>query len=352
MKKSEGPDFPGNDLFDDENQHNTEEGEEQRKIPVRNDDEAAEAALPVVRKKLIPVEIEFKGDRKAYYWCERTEPYQPGDIVVVEAERGEDVGEISLKGTSVEERKISFLKRRFRVLRAASREDVSKRDLNWRDEDAALKSCRSRIVARGLRMKLVDAEYQLDRNKITFYFTAQKRVDFRELVKDLAGIFKTRIEMRQIGVRDEARRLKGYGSCGRPLCCAAFIHRFEPVTLKMAKDQFLSLNPTKLSGVCGRLMCCLSYERDFYCREVKNYPVPGTKVVYAGKRGRISKFNIFKRIIYIQFFDGSEEKFPLEMLHKEIHPAEQAYHSQGDVRDERGGSPRGRATDSKERPPK
>jgi cell fate regulator YaaT (PSP1 superfamily) len=126
--------------------------------------------------------------------------------------------------------------------------------------------------------------------------------------------------MRQIGVRDEARWLKGYGSCGRPLCCSSYINKFEPVTLKMAKDQLLSLNPTKLSGVCGRLMCCLSYERDFYRSELKKYPYLGMKVEYAGKRGRVSKYNVFKELIYIQFTDGSEEKVPLEKMNKEILP--------------------------------
>ncbi len=340
-----------NENSDKELQNNDEQPliKENDRIPIQETqkvDKAPEAALPKSGEKLILVEVEFKGNRKAYYWCEPNEPYQPGDHVIVEAERGEDVGVVSLKCLNVEKHKNSFPRRRFRVLRTAVREDLSKRDLNRRDEEAALRTCRSRIVARGLRMKLVDAEYQLDRNKITFYFTAQKRVDFRELVKDLAGIFKTRIEMRQIGVRDEARWLKGYGSCGRPLCCASFIHKFEPITLKMAKDQFLSLNPTKLSGVCGRLMCCLSYEREFYCREVNEFPALGMKVVFAGKRGRVSKYNIFKRLVYIQFMDGSEQKFPLEKMHREIMPAGEAERSEVDRKNENIDSSGGTSADT------
>ena len=163
-------------------------------------------------------------------------------------------------------------------------------------------------------MKLVDVEYQFDRNKITFYFTSESRVDFRALVRDLAGRYRTRIELRQIGVRDEAKRLGGVGVCGRHLCCTTFLREFEPIVTQFAKDQNLALNPTKLSGCCGRLMCCLRYEREFYMESLKKFPQLETRVRTAKGNGVLKKINVFEEVAIIQYENDEEDKVSLEEL--------------------------------------
>jgi len=165
-------------------------------------------------------------------------------------------------------------------------------------------------------MKLVDAELQFDNNKITFFFTAEKRVDFRELVKELASTYKTRIELRQIGVRDEARRIGGFGVCGLPLCCARFIHEFEPVSTQLAREQNLSLNPAKISGNCGRLLCCLRYEKELYKRSLPLYPKVGERFQTEKGEGVVEKINIFKEYIVVKHETGEEEKITLTQLRK------------------------------------
>ena len=163
-------------------------------------------------------------------------------------------------------------------------------------------------------MKLVDVEYQFDGNKITFYFTAEKRVDFRELVKELASTYRVRIELRQIGVRDEAKRLSGYSVCGRRLCCTTFLKNFEPITTQFAKDQLMPLNPQKLSGVCGRLMCCLNYERDFYLNELKKYPPIDSIISTPKGKGTVEKIDVFREEVIVRFQNNEWEKFKLDQI--------------------------------------
>ncbi|RJP22253.1 MAG: hypothetical protein C4529_05995 [Deltaproteobacteria bacterium] len=209
--------------------------------------------------------IRLRGVCKTFHFDCTGVPLSKGDYAVVQTERGVALGEVvqRIDGCSPGNRKTSYNK----ALRAASADDMRAHQENARRESEAEAFCAKRIGERGLPMKLVRAEYLLDRSKVVFYFTADGRIDFRELVKDLAHELRTRIEMRQIGVRDESRVIGGVGPCGKELCCATFLSDFEPITVKMAKDQKLSLNPAKLSGVCGRLMCCLIYEHDSYARQ-------------------------------------------------------------------------------------
>ncbi len=208
------------------------------------------------------VGIRFKKAGKIYYFLPGGLDIRPNDNVIVETARGMEFGKVVLPLREIQsEEVVSPLKE---VLRKATPEDEELFNNNETKEKEAFKVCVSKIIAHKLPMKLIDVEYTFDGNKIIFSFTAEGRVDFRELVKDLAAVFRTRIELRQIGVRDEAKMLGGLGSCGRELCCASFLGDFEPVSIRMAKDQNLSLNPTKISGICGRLMCCLKYENGCY----------------------------------------------------------------------------------------
>lgn len=211
------------------------------------------------------VGVRFKKVGKVYYFDPGNLEFHSQDQVIVETARGIEFGEVVIPPKEVaEEDVINPLKK---VLRIASPEDVRQVEENQGKEESAFEICQQKIAAHQLPMKLVDVEYTFDASKIIFYFTADGRVDFRDLVKDLASVFRTRIELRQIGVRDEAKMIGGIGSCGRVLCCASFLGDFEPVSIRMAKDQNLSLNPTKISGICGRLMCCLKYENDCYERK-------------------------------------------------------------------------------------
>lgn len=208
------------------------------------------------------VGIRFKKAGKIYYFDPENLDLNVGSFAIVETSRGQEFGEVVVAPRQVpDEEVIQPLKK---VIRAASEEDCQKILENRQKEEEAFEACLEKINEHGLDMKLVDVEYTFDRSKVIFYFTSDGRVDFRELVKDLAAVFRTRIELRQIGVRDEAKMIGGLGPCGRILCCHTFLGEFEPVSIRMAKDQNLSLNPTKISGVCGRLMCCLRYESDAY----------------------------------------------------------------------------------------
>jgi cell fate regulator YaaT (PSP1 superfamily) len=217
-------------------------------------------------------EIAFKASRLGYYTNPRDLTLEPGMFVVVSADKGEDLGRIMRTDVVRKSQKRATIRT---VLRIASEEDVGLMTKVRARERSLFSVCQARIVARGLEMKLVDVESQFDGNKVTFYFTAESRVDFRGLVRDLANTFKTRIELRQIGVRDHAKRTGGCGSCGLPMCCSTFLQDFQPVTLRMARDQSLSLSPSKISGVCGRLKCCLAFEHDFYVRQAKRMPSVG-----------------------------------------------------------------------------
>jgi cell fate regulator YaaT (PSP1 superfamily) len=261
------------------------------------------------------VQVEFKGERTAYFVNNKSLPVELGDYVVVQVERGRDMGRIIRCGQGLnsiaELRPITQ-----ELLRKANEEDVKKHDENTKKEEEARKVCEEKIAARNLKMKLVDVEYQLDCSKITFFFTADERVDFRELVKDLAGIYKTRIELRQIGVRDEAKRLGGIGSCGRKYCCTTFLQEFEPVTLKMARDQSLSVSPTKISGACGRLMCCLAFERDYYMEVAKRLPKVGTRVDTAYGEAVVTSIDIFAQAVVVEDENGNEMRLTLDAIKK------------------------------------
>ena len=215
--------------------------------------------------------VRFKANGKSYYFSPGDLELQQGDHVIVETARGTECGEVAKGPHDVPDS--SIVKPLKTVTRMADAVDVRRMQQNRADEKRAFSVCEERIAKHKLDMKLVDVEYTLDRNKILFYFTADGRIDFRDLVKDLAGVFRTRIELRQIGVRDESKMLGGLGICGQPFCCSRFLRDFQPVSIKMAKEQGLSLNPAKISGSCGRLMCCLAYEPPAY--EYLNRITPG-----------------------------------------------------------------------------
>ncbi|RYL89810.1 stage 0 sporulation family protein [Sporolactobacillus sp. THM19-2] len=244
------------------------------------------------------VGVRFKKAGKIYYFDPEQLAIPEGAQVVVETTRGVECGRVVIGRKTVDEEDVVLpLKKVIRVATDSDRLQVQK---NKEDAEAAMDICLQKIYNHHLEMKLVDAEYTFDRNKIIFYFTADGRVDFRELVKDLASVFKTRIELRQIGVRDEAKMLGGIGPCGRMLCCSTFLGDFEPVSIKMAKDQNLSLNPAKISGVCGRLMCCLKYENDQYESAKQALPDIGQSIRIHYGPGRVVGLNILERLVQIE----------------------------------------------------
>jgi cell fate regulator YaaT (PSP1 superfamily) len=250
------------------------------------------------------IEVTFKGRRREYYSNPRELPVHAGDYVIVQAERGEDLGRVHHTSEWVKPAHVRGTLRQ--VLRTARPEDLEALDRNRAREERAFQTCKERIVQRDIEMKLVDAEYQLDGNRLTFFFTAERRVDFRDLVKDLASTFRTRIELRQIGVRDESGRIGGVGTCGRELCCATWLREFEPITLKMAKDQGLSPSPSKISGACGRLKCCLRYELDFYKEAAREFPKIGSKLTLQDGEWEVSRVDIFRRTLYLNDESGKE----------------------------------------------
>jgi cell fate regulator YaaT (PSP1 superfamily) len=234
-----------------------------------------------------------------------------GDFVIVEAERGVDYGQIVSESEMALEEKIKEPLRK--ILRLATDQDLKQIQDNRARIKDAFSSCSKKIEEHKLDMKLVEAEYSFDRSKIIFYFTSEGRIDFRELVKDLARIFKARIELRQIGVRDEAKLFGGFGSCGKELCCRKFLKDFEPVTIRMAKEQGLPLNPPKISGVCGRLMCCLSYEFEVYKHLARDLPKEGDKINTPEGKGKVISVNILKRSVLVEV--GTEGK-QIEIIYK------------------------------------
>jgi len=257
--------------------------------------------------------VEFKGSRKEVFANPNCLGLRPSDYVVVQAERGEDLGKISkkvLKEPEEPERKTQ------NILRKAPEEDLKKLVANREKEMECFKECLRMIAERGLEMKLVDVELQFDNNKLTFFFTAEKRVDFRELVKELATAYRTRIELRQIGVRDEAKRIGGFGVCGLPLCCTSFLRDFEPISTQLAREQNLSLNPAKISGNCGRLLCCLLYEKELYQKSLSQYPKIGAKFKTEKGEGVVDRINIFKEYVVVKHETGEEEKLSLSEIKK------------------------------------
>ena len=251
----------------------------------------------------VVVSVRFKSGGKSYYFDPSDIDIEKGMNVIVETSRGVEIGEVTMGRADVPEQNIvQPLKN---VLRAATEEDQEHARENREKEKWALGVCQQKIKQHNLDMKLIDVEYTFDNNKILFYFTSDGRVDFRELVKDLASIFKTRIELRQIGVRDEAKILGGIGICGRSLCCKSFLGDFHPVSIKMAKEQGLSLNPTKISGSCGRLMCCLKYEQDAYEYLLSKTPSVGAIVDTGRGRGVVVNVSLLKGLIKVRLDDGS-----------------------------------------------
>lgn len=253
---------------------------------------------------LTVVGVRFKRAGKIYYFDPGELDVQAGQRVIVETVRGIELGDITVGPKKVREEDIvAPLKQ---VIRVATEGDIGVDEQNRNKEREAFDICLKAIDKHDLEMKLVDVEYTFDSNKIIFYFTADGRIDFRELVKDLAAVFKTRIELRQIGVRDEAKMLGGLGPCGRSLCCSSFLGDFEPVSIKMAKEQNLSLNPTKISGICGRLMCCLKYEEEAYEMLRRETPGVGTKVFTPEGEGVIAETSILKRRVKVKMISNEE----------------------------------------------
>ena len=259
--------------------------------------------------------VRFKNVGKMYYFDPGAARPQKGQRVIVETARGVECGEVTMESREVaEDTIVQPLKK---VIRIASKEDLERVEENRRREKSAFDICCKKIAAHKLEMKLVDVEYTFDNSKILFYFTADGRVDFRELVKDLAGVFRTRIELRQIGVRDEAKMLGGIGICGRPFCCSTFLGGFQPVSIKMAKEQGLSLNPVKISGACGRLMCCLKYEQEAYRDLLRTTPKVNAVVMTPDGKGTVIDQNILTGILTIRL-DKAPEAAPKTFHMKEI----------------------------------
>ena len=243
------------------------------------------------------ISVRFKDVGKNYYFDPQGKKFNVSDKVIVETSRGVECGTVSIANREVSDDELtSPLKP---VLRLATSEDIRTVEENKEKEKAAFETCQKKIAEHGLKMKLVDVEYTFDRNKILFYFTADGRVDFRELVKDLAGVFRTRIELRQIGVRDESKKVGGLGICGRPFCCNTFLGDFQPVSIKMAKEQSLSLSPVKISGTCGRLMCCLKYEQEAYEHLLRVTPKNGAIVDTEEGRGTVIDFNLLTGMLTV-----------------------------------------------------
>ena len=250
------------------------------------------------------IAVRFKSGGKQYYFSPNGLTFQPGQGVVVETSRGMELGECVEGNRMVDEMELLAPLRP--VVRAATAEDVATAQRNKEKEAKAFAVCQEKILQHKLDMKLVEAEYSFEGNKVVFFFTSEGRVDFRALVKDLAGAIHARIELRQIGVRDEAKMLGGLGICGRPFCCSQFLDDFQPVSIKMAKTQNLSLNPTKITGTCGRLMCCLKYEQDAYEDLVKTAPKQDSFVETPDGVGTVSSVNLLRQKVTVRLEDDPE----------------------------------------------
>jgi cell fate regulator YaaT (PSP1 superfamily) len=259
------------------------------------------------------VGVRFKKAGKIYYFDPLDYALNKGDYVIVETARGIEYGKVTGEVREVGENDVVLPLKK--IIRPAQMEDLEKVEENRLEAERAFSTGVEKIIEHALEMKLVDVEYTFDRNKIVFYFTAEGRVDFRNLVKDLASIFRTRIELRQIGVRDEAKMLGGIGPCGRMLCCSTFLGDFEPVSIKMAKDQNLSLNPSKISGLCGRLMCCLKYENDDYEEAKALMPDVGTRIQTPEGPGKVVGLNLLERLLQVSMV---EQDLVLEYTLEEI----------------------------------
>ena len=282
-------------------------------------------------------EVGFKGNRKAYFTAAGMD-LRIGRHVIVKADRGEDLGEILALGM-VAERKCSASGGcetpvpNLRVVRVACDEELTALDQLRQDEHLVRSQTRARVSKLDLKMKVTEAEWQFDRKKLTIYFTAERRVDFRELVRELARTFRTRIELRQIGVRDESALLGGVGRCGRELCCSTWLPELKPVSLQLAKDQSLSLNPAQISGCCGRLMCCLMYEHQTYVQARRQFPREGKNLRTSQGREKVIKVDIWGETITLRGEDGERRTVALEDLKTEV----QTTPVGGDPRPKQGG---------------
>ena len=256
--------------------------------------------------------VRFKEGGKVYYFNPLDITFSVGDKVIVGTTRGVELGEIAIANRNEDipaDREIKP------VIRKAREDDIRKYEENKVRAAAALEKCKERVAAHGLEMKLVEAEYTFDGSKLLFYFTADGRVDFRELVKDLAGVFRTRIELRQIGVRDESKIKGGIGICGNPFCCKRFLGEFHPVSVKMAKEQGIALLPSKISGTCGRLMCCLKYEQDAYEELIANTPKVGAYVQTPSGQGNVTEVNLLRGRLKVQI--GKEGEATVKTFDKD-----------------------------------
>ncbi len=268
------------------------------------------------------VGIRFKDGGKIYDFDADGMKFNKGDYAIVETVRGMECGKVAKANHGISEDNIT--KPLKKVVRYATESDIKTLAENKNKEKEAFKICEQKIEAHGLEMNLVDVEYTFDRSKLLFYFTADGRVDFRELVKDLASAFKTRIELRQIGVRDESRMVGGFGICGRPFCCNTFLNDFQPVSIKMAKEQGLSLNPTKISGTCGRLMCCLKYEQDTYEHLLRVTPKVGAIVDTPDGKGKVVENNLITGMLKVSL-DRRPDAAPLSIHRHQVKLLKDAY---------------------------
>jgi cell fate regulator YaaT (PSP1 superfamily) len=250
------------------------------------------------------VQIRLREAGKIAYYSTSGMKFKAGDYVIVESDRGLDYGQVLAEAEVILDSDVSEPLKK--VIRKTNPWDMHQIDKNKKKIKDVMATCTKKIQERHLAMKLVDAEFSFDRSKIMFYFTAEGRIDFRDLVKDLANEFKTRIELKQIGVRDEAKMLGGFGPCGRALCCATYLKDFDAVTIKMAKEQNLPLNPTKISGLCGRLMCCLGYEHKTYKDLMKGLPEIGSTIKTEKGQGKVVSINAIKRSVMAELEDGTQ----------------------------------------------
>ncbi|MBQ7504437.1 MAG: stage 0 sporulation family protein [Ruminococcus sp.] len=260
--------------------------------------------------------VRFKEVGKIYYFDPKNIKINVGDKVIVETARGIECGMVALANKEVPDNELVYPLKP--LIRKATENDLSHVEENKKREKEAFKTCEKKIAEHNLKMNLVDVEYTFDNNKILFYFTADGRVDFRALVKDLAGVFRTRIELRQIGVRDEAKMLGGLGVCGRPFCCHSFMGDFQPVSIKMAKEQGLSLSPVKISGTCGRLMCCLKYEQEAYTDLLKRTPKVGAIVKTPEGKGLVVENNLISGTIKVKLDSAPDGVAPSTFNVKEV----------------------------------
>ena len=259
--------------------------------------------------------VKFKDTGKIYYFNSNGIKVNIGQLVLVEATQGQEIGKVVLENRNLSDDNVAGdLKH---LIRVATKKDIDKLNRLKLKEERAFKLFSDKIKKYRLNMKLIDVEYAFDGSKIIFYFTSDERVDFRNLVRELASIFKVRIELRQIGVRDETRMIGGMGNCGRPLCCSTFLKKFQPVSIKMAKEQGISLNPGKVSGMCSRLMCCLNYEQDIYSDLLKKTPKIGTYVSTPKGDGLVKDYNLLRGTVEVQV-DSNKDGMPLNFDLKNI----------------------------------